>query len=60
MGNVILSQPLLYLLKTYVVYSPVPNKIGGYIFKRGRGQNKSGGIEIITIKRETVIVMDDF
>ena len=38
----------------------MPNKIGGYIFKGGRGQNKLGGIEIITIKRETVIVMDDF
>ena len=43
------------------IYSPVPNKIGGYIFFGGGRHNKLGGIEIIrSITRENVIVMDDF
>ena len=30
LSNVILSRPQLYLLKIQVIYSPVPNKVGGF------------------------------
>ena len=75
-GHSLLSRLRLYLLKTHIIYSPVPNKVEGFNkLIRGSSNNKirmeispghtfffeGGGIKIIKrIKRETVIAMDDF